>query len=93
MFEGKPRELFARFAIPQMIGLLFNSVYTIVDGVFIGNRLGRETMAAAAVAVPLIEILISVAIAVAAGRAYSSPPAWGAGRETRPGGCSTPPPG
>jgi putative MATE family efflux protein len=67
MFEGKPRELFARFAIPQMIGLLFNSVYTIVDGVFIGNRLGRETMAAAAVAVPLIEILISVAIAVAAG--------------------------
>lgn len=67
MFEGKPRELFARFAIPQMIGLLFNSVYTIVDGVFIGNRLDREAMAAAAVAVPLIEILISVAIAVAAG--------------------------
>ena len=67
MFEGKPRELFVRFAIPQMIGLLFNSVYTIVDGVFIGNRLGREAMAAAAVAVPLIEILISVAIAVAAG--------------------------
>ena len=67
MFEGKPRELFARFAIPQMIGLLFNSVYTIVDGVFIGNRLGREAMAAAAVAVPLIEILISVAIAVAVG--------------------------
>ena len=65
MFEGKPRELFARFAIPQMIGLLFNSVYTIVDGVFIGNRLGREAMAAA----------------------------WEAGRETRPGGCSTPPPG
>ena len=67
MFEGKPRELFVRFAIPQMIGLLFNSVYTIVDGVFIGHRLGREAMAAAAVAVPLIEILISVAIAVAAG--------------------------
>ena len=67
MFEGKPRELFARFAIPQMIGLLFNSVYTIVDGVFIGNRLGREAMAAAAVAVPLIEILISVGIAAGAG--------------------------
>ena len=67
MYEGKPRTLFFRFAVPQMIGLLFNSVYTIVDGVFIGNRLGREAMAAAAVAVPLIEILISVAIAVAAG--------------------------
>ncbi len=67
MYEGKPRTLFFRFAVPQMIGLLFNSVYTIVDGVFIGNRLGREAMAAAAVAVPLIEILISAAIAVGSG--------------------------
>lgn len=67
MFEGKPRALFFRFAVPQMVGLLFNSVYTIVDGVFIGHRLGRGAMAAAAVAVPLIEILISVAIAAGAG--------------------------
>ena len=67
MYEGKPRTLFFRFAVPQMIGLLFNSVYTIVDGVFIGHRLGREAMAAAAVAVPLIEILISVAMAAGAG--------------------------
>lgn len=67
MYEGKSHTLFVRFAVPQMIGLLFNSVYTIVDGVFIGNRLGREAMAAAAVAVPLIEILISVAIAASSG--------------------------
>ena len=32
-----------------MIGLLFNSVYMIVDGVFIGHRLGTASMAAAAV--------------------------------------------
>ena len=67
MYEGRPRTLFFRFAVPQMIGLLFNSVYTIVDGVFIGHRLGREAMAAAAVAVPLIEILISAAIAAGSG--------------------------
>ena len=67
MYEGKPSALFCRFAVPQMIGLLFNSVYTIVDGVFIGHRLGREAMAAAAVAVPLIEVLISFAIAAGAG--------------------------
>ena len=34
MYEGKPRTLFFRYAVPQMIGLLFNSVYTIVDGIF-----------------------------------------------------------
>lgn len=50
-----------------MIGLVFNSVYMIVDGVFIGNVPGRDSMAAAAVAVPLIEILIAVSMAVASG--------------------------
>ena len=56
MYEGKSHTLFAKYAVPQMIGLLFNSVYMIVDGVFIGNRLGRDAMAAAAVSVPLVEI-------------------------------------
>lgn len=69
MYEGKTHTLFIRYAVPQMVGLLFNSVYTIVDGVFIGNRLGRDAMAAAAVSVPIIEILISLALAVASGAA------------------------
>lgn len=67
MYQGSARTLFVRYAVPQMIGLLFNSVYTIVDGVFIGNRLGQDAMAAAAVAVPLLEILISLALVVASG--------------------------
>ena len=67
MYEGKSHTLFAKYALPQMIGLLFNSVYMIVDGVFIGNRLGRDAMAAAAVSVPLVEILIALSMAVATG--------------------------
>lgn len=67
MYEGKTHTLFAKYAIPQMIGLLFNSIYLIVDGIFIGNRLGRDAMAAAAVSVPFIEILIALSMAVASG--------------------------
>lgn len=67
MYEGSSLTLFKKYAVPQMIGLLFNSVYVIVDGVFIGNVLGRDSMAAAAVAVPLIEILIAVSMAIASG--------------------------
>lgn len=66
-YSGSSSRLFAKYAVPQMIGLLFNSVYLIVDGVFIGNRLGRDAMAAAAVSVPFIEILIALAMAVASG--------------------------
>ncbi len=67
MYEGTTRQLFMKYAMPQMIGLLFNSVYLIVDGIFIGNRLGRDAMAAAAVSVPLIEILLALSMAVASG--------------------------
>lgn len=67
MYEGKTKTLFKRYAIPQMIGLLFNSIYLIIDGIFIGIRLGRDSMAAAAISVPVIEILLSIAMAVASG--------------------------
>ncbi|MDD3231426.1 MAG: MATE family efflux transporter [Oscillospiraceae bacterium] len=67
MYEGKTHAVFAKYAISQMIGLLFNSVYLIVDGIFIGNRLGRDAMAAAAVSVPFIEMLIALSMAVASG--------------------------
>lgn len=67
MYEGKPRTLFVKYAVPQMIGLLLNSVYVIVDGIFIGNRLGRDAMAAAAVSVPFVEVLIALSMAIASG--------------------------
>ena len=82
MYEGKIHTLFFRYAVPQMVGLLFNSIYTIVDGVFIGNRLGRDAMAAAAVSVPLIEILISLALAVASGAAVMIATRLGQGKIT-----------
>ncbi len=58
---------FCRYAVPQMFGLLFNSVYFVVDGVFIGNRLGRDAMAAAGVAVPMLELMIALSMAIASG--------------------------
>ena len=67
MYKEKTSTLFIKYAVPQMIGLLFNSIYMIVDGIFIGNRLGRDAMAAAAVSVPLVEILIALSMAVATG--------------------------
>lgn len=67
MYDGKTHALFAKYAIPQMVGLLFNSIYLIVDGMFIGNRLGRDAMAAAAVSVPFIELLIALSMAAASG--------------------------
>lgn len=81
MYEGKSSSLFMKYAVPQMIGLLFNSVYIIVDGIFIGNRLGRDAMAAAAVSVPLVEILIALSMAIASGAGIMISSQLGKGEE------------
>ena len=62
MYKESASKLFFRYAFPQMIGLLFNSVYIIVDGIFIGIRLGSSALAAAGVAVPIVEFLIALSI-------------------------------
>lgn len=54
MYRESAMKLFVKYAIPQIIGLLFNSVYVIVDGVFIGKRLGSAALATAAG--PLISV-------------------------------------
>ena len=67
MYQESAGRIFVRYAFPQMTGLLFNSVYVIVDGVFIGIRLGSTAMAAAGVAVPVVELLIALSMAVTSG--------------------------
>ncbi len=67
MFQESAGKIFLRYAIPQMVGLLFNSIYVIVDGVFIGARLGSSALAAAGAAVPAVELLVALSMAVTSG--------------------------
>ena len=67
MYQESAGKLFIKYAVPQMIGLLFNSIYVIVDGVFIGMRLGNTALAAAGVAVPIVELLIALSIGMTSG--------------------------
>lgn len=65
------RQILIRFAIPQMIGLIFNSAYFIVDGIFIGQRLGAQSLASAGVAVPVVEIMIALSMLISVGAGVS----------------------
>ena len=67
MYQGSAKSIFLKVAVPQMISLLFNSIYWLVDGVFIGVRLGSLALAAAGVATPAAEMMIAVSSAVSAG--------------------------
>lgn len=53
--------------VPGIAGLLFNSMYIVVDGLFVARMLGREALAAVTVGVPAVEILLSLSMLVSVG--------------------------
>lgn len=67
MTEGKIWKQILLFAIPLLLGNLFQQLYTIVDSIVVGNIIGKEALAAVGSAGPAIGLLISIFIGIAAG--------------------------
>lgn len=56
-----------KFAFPSIIMMIFMSLYTIVDGVFISRYLGSSALSAANIVYPAINLLYAVGIMLATG--------------------------
>jgi len=65
--EGKPTRLIFYFALPMLLGNVFQQLYNIVDSIIVGNFLGKEALAAVGASFPIIFTLISLIIGVASG--------------------------
>ena len=66
--EPIPR-LLTRFAAPALVGMLANALYNIVDRIFVGQTVGRDGLAAIALAFPCMLFFISVGFLVGIGAA------------------------
>ncbi len=64
---AKPLRLFFIVAIPGMISMLAMSIYSIIEGVFIGHILGEAAFAAVNLAMPFVMINFSLADLVGVG--------------------------
>jgi putative MATE family efflux protein len=64
---GKPARLIFNFALPMLLGNLFQQLYNIVDTIIVGNFLGKEALAAVGASFPIVFTLISLIIGVASG--------------------------
>lgn len=62
-----PWRLFFVVALPGMISMFAMSVYSIIEGVFIGQRLGESAFAAVNIAMPLVMINFSLADLIGVG--------------------------
>lgn len=56
-----------KFAIPSMIMMMFMSLYTIVDGIFISRFTGSEALSASNIVFPVASILLAIGIMLATG--------------------------
>lgn len=63
------RRQFAKFAIPAVIGMIVNSLYTIVDGIFVGRGVGELALGSINIAFPFIMTQIAISMLIAIGGA------------------------
>ncbi|GAA3411184.1 MATE family efflux transporter [Paenibacillus hodogayensis] len=62
-------KVFIRYLIPSLIGMLMMSVNVVVDGIFVGRRLGEIALAGVNVAVPVFSIYMAISLWVGIGGA------------------------
>lgn len=65
--EGKISKLLAKYALPCIVAMLVNSLYNIIDQIFIGQGVGFLGNGATNVVFPLVLISVSLAILVGDG--------------------------
>ena len=56
-----------QFALPTMIMMVFMSLYTIIDGIFISRLVGTNTLSAVNIVFPMLSLIIAVGVMLATG--------------------------
>ena len=67
MTEGGIARLLIVFALPLMIGNIFQQLYNTVDSIIVGNFVSRQALAAVGCTAPIINTLIGVFVGLASG--------------------------
>lgn len=65
--KGKEAKVILNFAIPMLLGNLFQQTYSFVDSMIVGRLIGDEALAAVGATFPIIFALISFIIGIASG--------------------------
>lgn len=70
-----------RFALPTMVMMVFMSLYTIVDGIFISRFVGSNALSATNIVYPVINLLIACGVMLATGGSALVAKKLGEGRD------------
>lgn len=67
MTEGPIWRHLIQFALPMLVGLLFQQLYNTVDTIIVGQFVGKEALAAVGSTSPIINTLVGFAVGLASG--------------------------
>ncbi|MGM0406803.1 MAG: MATE family efflux transporter [Bacteroidota bacterium] len=65
--QGKESSLILKFALPMLVGNVFQQMYNVVDSIIVGNFIGKEALAAVGASFPIIFAFLSLIIGIASG--------------------------
>ncbi|WAJ69182.1 MATE family efflux transporter [Catenovulum adriaticum] len=77
VLNGRVIRTYFYYVLPSIIGLLAITSANLIDGIFVGNFIGANALAAITLMIPYFTILIAVAIMLAIGGAVSAGKALG----------------
>lgn len=83
MLDGQPGAVLIRFALPMILGNLFQQCYNIVDSAVVGRFVGEQALAAVGASYAITNVFIAVAIGGGVGCAVLISQFLGAGRLKR----------
>lgn len=81
--SGDLRKDYRRFAVPSVLGLAVFSLYSMVDGIFVGRLVGPEALAAVNLAAPFLNLMFFLAVTLAVGTGTLIATALGEGEKNR----------
>ncbi len=67
MIEGNIWERIIKFAIPLMLGYLFQQLYTAIDSIVVGNFVSKQALAAVGTTTPIINMIIGFFMGLSSG--------------------------
>ncbi len=64
---GNEGQLIFKFALPMLLGNVFQQLYNIIDSLIVGNSLGKEALSAVGASFPIIFALLALTIGITMG--------------------------
>ncbi|MCH4185088.1 MAG: MATE family efflux transporter [Eggerthellaceae bacterium] len=83
MLQREGLKTYARYVIPSAIAFALSSIYSVVDGLFVGQMVGDAGIAGVNVAYPLVALVLAVGTGIGMGGAVIGTVRMGAGQYDR----------